>query len=145
MIIKGPDDRQKQLPSIPLVASPSLGVIPLVHPRGRVQARQAAHGDHPLLLQLLEMWKVILLPPRILTRVKKVDLQLGEILQLTSEIVIYKPNTMCSRRVACTVCTVLHCLQLLFWLLNNNFSNILRQPLASKLNVLRSKITANCK
>ena len=71
-------------PSNPPVASPSLGVIPLVHPRGRVQARQAAHGDHPPLLQLLEMWKVILLPPRILTRVKKVDLQLGEILQLTS-------------------------------------------------------------
>ena len=40
----------------------------------RVQARQVAYGDHPPLLQLLEMWIIILLPPRILTRVKKVDL-----------------------------------------------------------------------
>ena len=52
---------------------------------------------------------------------------------------------MCSRRVACTVCTVLHCLQLLFWFVNHNFSNFLSQPLASKLNVLRSKIAANLK
>ena len=33
-------------PSNPPVASPSLGVIPLVHSRQRVQARQAAEGDH---------------------------------------------------------------------------------------------------
>ena len=62
-------------PSSPPVASPSLGVIPLVHPRHRVQTRQAAEGDHPALLQPLEVWIVILPPPRILTKVKEEDFQ----------------------------------------------------------------------
>ena len=59
-------------PSSPPVASPSLGVIPLVHPRHRAQTRQAAEGDHPPLLQ----------PPAspILTRVQEVDLKLLKVL-----------------------------------------------------------------
>ena len=37
-------------------------------------ACQAAEGDHPALLNLLEVWIVILPPPLILTRIKKIDL-----------------------------------------------------------------------
>ena len=47
-------------PSSPPVSSPSLGVVPLVHPRHRVQTRQAAQGDHPALLQPLEVWVVLI-------------------------------------------------------------------------------------
>ena len=71
-------------PSSPPVASPSLGVIPLVHPRDRVQARQAAEGDHSALLQPLEVRIVILPPPRILTTVQEVDSQFGKVLELAS-------------------------------------------------------------
>ena len=66
-------------PSNPPVASPSPGVIPLVHTRHRVQASK---GDHPTLLQPLKIW--ILSPPRILTGVQEVDFQHGKVLKLAS-------------------------------------------------------------
>ena len=58
--------------SNPPVASPSPGVIPLIHTRHWVQTRQAAEGDHPPFLQ----------PPAspILTRVQEVDLKLLKVL-----------------------------------------------------------------
>ena len=93
MINKEPDDRQKPL-LITKTIFKKLGIfsppLPRQFPQLRapalpssrlfipccswVQARQATHGDHPPLLQLLEMWVVILFPPWILTRVKKLDL-----------------------------------------------------------------------
>ena len=43
-----------------------------------------SEGDHPALLQPLEVWVVILPPPRILTTVQEVDSQFGKVLELAS-------------------------------------------------------------
>ena len=69
---------------MPPVSGSSLGIVPLVAALCRVHGAEAAQGDHPDLLQPLEIRIVILLPSWVRHRIQKVDIEHGKILELIS-------------------------------------------------------------
>ena len=76
------------LPLKPQSSSPtsssSLGVISPIAALCRIHAAKTPQGDHPSLLQPLQIRIVIFPPTRIFTRVQEIDLEHWQILKLVS-------------------------------------------------------------